>query len=67
MTIRETKADGTVYEIAIFSNEKGKFQLVNLTKEKICPCEFDSRKDAFLDLAGYIAEGKIKGLEILSF
>ena len=36
--------------IAIFVNEAGKYQYVNLTKEKICPCEFDSYEAAFADL-----------------
>lgn len=63
MIIHETKTDGTVYDIAIFQNKNGKFQFVNLTKETISPCEFNSYEEAFTDLLKYIREGKIKSLE----
>ena len=62
MIIKEVRTDGKMYKIAIFINESGKYQYVNLTKEKICPCEFDSYGEAFADLVKYIREGKIKAL-----
>ena len=62
MIIKEIRTDGKVYDISIFVNESGKYQYVNLTKEKICPCEFDSYEAAFADLLKYINQGKIKGL-----
>ncbi len=62
MIITEQRTDGKTYNIAIFHNENGKFQYVNLTKEKICPCEFDTYEKAFSDLLKYINEGKISAL-----
>ena len=62
MIFREFRNDGKSYDIAIFANEAGKYQYVNLTKEKICPCEFDSYEAAFADLLKYINQGKINGL-----
>lgn len=65
MIIHEIKTDGTTYDIAIFQNKNGKFQYINLTKETISPCEFNSYEEAFTDLLKYIREGKIKSLEFL--
>lgn len=62
MIIHEIKTDGVEYDIGIYHNESGKFQYVNLTKEKICPCEFDTYEQAFSDLLKYINEGKISAL-----
>ena len=44
MIFKEVKTDGKIYKICICQNDKGKFQYVNLTKEKICPCEFKGKK-----------------------
>lgn len=62
LVIKELKEDGKIYEISIFVNELGKYQYINLTKEKICPCEFNSYEEAFADLSKYIKQGKIKTL-----
>lgn len=62
MIIKEVKTDGKVYKISIFINHNVRYQYVNLTKEKICPCEFDSYGEAFSDLVKYIHQGKIKAL-----
>lgn len=62
MIFKEVKTDGKIYKICICQNDKGKFQYVNLTKEKICPCEFNSYGEAFADLIQYIRAGRIKAL-----
>lgn len=62
MIIKEVKTDGKVYKIMICQNDSGKFQYINLTKGKICPCEFNSYGEAFGDLMAYIQAGKIKAL-----
>ena len=49
MIVKEVKTDGKIYKICICQNDKGKFQYVNLTKEKICPCEFSSYREAFVN------------------
>ena len=46
VTILRNKADDT-------------YSFVNLTKEHICPCKFDSVDDALRDMDKRIAEGKI--------
>lgn len=63
MIIHETKTDGKVYDISIFKNKNEKYQFVNLTKQTVSPCEFNSYEEAFADLLNYIRAGKIKSLE----
>lgn len=49
MIIHETKTDGKVYDSSIFKNKNEKYQFVNLTKQTISPCEFNSYEEAFAD------------------
>ena len=62
MIINEIKTDGKVDKIIICQNDNGKYQHVNLTKGKICQCEFDSHFAAFVDLMIYNLGCKIKAL-----
>ena len=64
MRLKETRTDGTERDIAIFKNDSNKYQFVNLTKGHICPCEFDSEKNAFSDLYTFFESGKIKSIEV---
>lgn len=57
--ITVTRNDG-VFEVLLLKNkESDSYSFVNLTKEHICPCKFDSIADGIRDLEKYIKEGKI--------
>ena len=65
MLIREIIAGYEVRIISICRNINDKWQFINLTKNKICPCEFNSEQEAFNDLYNYIKSGRIKSIEII--
>ena len=48
----------TVDEALIKHKIDGKLSYVNLTKGHICPCKFDSVKDALADMDKQILEGE---------
>ena len=49
----------TVYVILLKHKITGKLSFINLTKEHICPCEFNTVEEAEQDLEKYKKEGKI--------
>lgn len=61
--IIETRKDNTTRDIRLCRNVQGKWQFVNLDKFKICPCEFESRELALLDLMKYFS--KCSKMEII--
>lgn len=47
-------------DVALIKHKKdNKFSYVNLTKEHICPCKFDTIEDALADMDRLISKGKI--------
>jgi len=52
---------GGIIIVLLFKHKiSGKWSFINLSKEHICECEFDSYKDAIDDLNKYKESGKIK-------
>lgn len=58
LKIFEERMDGFEREIILCRNLAKKWQFVNLTKAKICPCEFETRESALLDLMKYFPKCK---------
>lgn len=58
--IRVYKDKGDVDVLIVKHKLEDKWSFVNLTKGHICPCKFDSFKEACADLENYKAKGKIK-------
>lgn len=54
------RSDGTIIVLLFKHKTSGKWSFINLTKEHICDCEFDSYEDAIDDLNKYKESGKIK-------
>ena len=67
MRIVETLVDNTTRELLLLKNKNGTgYQYINLDKQHICPCKFESIEKALKDLDGLIEKGKIKKYEIVS-
>ena len=67
MRIIETLADGTTRELLLLKNKDGTgYQYINLDKQHICPCKFETIEEALKDLDRLIEKGKIKKYEIVS-
>ena len=56
---RVVRPKDTVDVVLMKHKADGKFSYVNLTKQHICPCRFDSIEDALSDMDRLISEGKI--------
>ena len=65
LKIIEHRLDDTITEVVLCRNLANKWQFVNLTKAKICPCEFETRELALLDLMKYFP--KCKSMTIKEF
>ena len=67
MKIIETLVDGTTRELMLLKNKNcSGYQYINLYKQHICPCKFESIEEALKDLDKFIEKGKIKKYEIVS-
>ena len=53
------RPDDDVIVTILPNNADGTFSFVNLTKEHICPCRFQSIEEALEDMDRQIKEGKI--------
>lgn len=59
-----TRQDG-VFDILLMKHKTFKgYSFINLTKQHICPCIFDTEEDAIRDLEKYKLSGKIINYEI---
>ena len=61
------RSKDTVIVAVIKHKVDGKFSFVNITKKHICPCKFDSVKDAEEDLERYKRAGKIINYRKIDF
>lgn len=53
------------YSLAILEEKRqDKYRIVNLTKNHICPCTFNSIEDAYNDILDYVKRKEIKIVEI---
>ena len=59
------RADGTFEVLLLKHKGVEKFSFVNITKGHICPCIFNSEKEALDDLEKYKSNGKIKSYKVL--
>ena len=63
--IKVTRVDG-VFDILLLKHKIHKgYSFINLTKEHICPCIFNTEEDALADLEKYKQLGKIIDYEIV--
>ena len=60
------RTDGTSCVVTILKDkETGKYHFVNLTKEHICPCEFDEVEYAIFDLENYKKRGIVESYKMI--
>ena len=62
--ITVTRQDG-VFDILLMKHKTFQgYSFINLTKQHICPCIFDTEEDAIKDLEKYKSSGKLINYEI---
>lgn len=50
---------GTVYVVVWYDENTGKYSFINLSKNHICKCRFDTIEEAIADLEKYKKLGKV--------
>lgn len=54
LKIKGRRSKDDVREFNVYRNKNNKFQYISESKHTVCPCEFDTIEDAFIDLAKYL-------------
>ena len=60
-----TRITDIVYVTILKNKIDNTYSFVNLSKEHICPCRFESEDDALKDLHRQLEEQKIKEAEVI--
>ena len=54
-----TRPEDTIFVSIMKRKDNNKYSFINLSKEHICSCQFETIKDALQDLNNYIKKGKV--------
>lgn len=65
--LKVNRINDSVLVTILLDEGSNKYRFVNLTKNHICKCQFNSIEDALKDLDNYIKKGKIINYENSSY